>query len=54
MKILQRKITETQTSFSTKFGDKEFHTVFPFYLSASTAARSYIYFHSSYLYNYYN
>ncbi len=41
MKILQKEITGTQTSISTKFWwETEFHPVFPFpFLSACTAAR---------------
>jgi hypothetical protein len=39
MKILQKEITGTQTSFSTNFGGKtEFHPVFPFSWTPSTAA----------------
>jgi hypothetical protein len=39
MKVLQSEITGNQTSFFINFGDKTaFHPVFPFFLSASTAA----------------
>jgi hypothetical protein len=51
MKILQREITETQTSFSIKFGNK-----LSFILSFLFPERlhcCYMYFHCSYLYNYY-
>jgi hypothetical protein len=52
MKILQKEITGTQTSFSPNFGSK-----LSFILSFLFSQRlhcSYIYFHCSYLYNYYN
>ncbi len=52
MKILQKVITGTQTSFSTNFGGKlSFILCF---LLPERLHCCYIYFHSSYLYNYYN
>jgi len=54
MNILQSEIIETQTSFSTTFGGKpSFHPLFPFSW-ALPPLLGYIYFHCSYLYNYYN
>jgi hypothetical protein len=54
MKILQNEITGTQTSFSTNFAGKlSFILSFLFFLSPSIHCW-YIYFHCSYLYNYYN
>jgi hypothetical protein len=52
MKILQKEITETQTNFSTNFGRKlSFILCFIF---PERLYCCYIYFHCSYLYNYYS
>jgi hypothetical protein len=52
MKILQKEITGTQTSFSTSSGGKlSFILCFLF---PERLHCCYIYFHCSYLYNYYN
>jgi hypothetical protein len=52
MKILHKEITRTQTSFSTNFSGKlSFILCFLF---PERLHYCYIYFHCSYLYNYYN
>jgi hypothetical protein len=43
MKILQKEITGTQTSFSTNFGGKLSFIRLSFFLSAFTAAAAYIF-----------
>jgi hypothetical protein len=54
--ISQNKITGTQTSFFHQiFGSKtEFHPLFPFPWAPPLTDATYIHFHFSYLYNYYN
>jgi len=54
MKSLQNEVTGTQTSFSTNFGGKLSFILPLLFQWAPPLQLAYIYFHCSYLYNYYN